>query len=38
MNQIIEYFKNASCEEFILGAIIACWVIKYCYDILRGKD
>jgi len=37
MNQIIEYFKNATCEEFILGLIIACFVIRYCYEILRNK-
>lgn len=38
MKQIIEYFKNSEPIEFIVYAIIACLVIRYCYDILQGKD
>lgn len=37
MNQIIEYFEKADALNFICGIIIACVVIRYCYEILKGE-
>jgi len=35
--KVIDYFTNASPEQFCLGIVIAALVIRYVYEILTDK-
>lgn len=38
MKEIIDYFNNTDAFHFIVGVILFCCVVRYCYEILTGKD
>lgn len=38
MNQITQFFRNASAEEFIGGLILAALLIRFILNILTDKD
>ena len=37
MNELVEYFKNGTIIDLIIGVIIAAWVIRWIYEIITDK-